>query len=532
MLLLRKILRFSCFYFLLSISFVSYAFDVRVLLQQFSNKNLVSKSVVIHSETGFFVNGKKNTKRSLALSRDKTNFKVDGKVIRGDVVEISPLFTEKHHRNIKNIVAHWLKKHQGNHRKQFLSLHDFFRKFVTEKGMRNFSKVYETVETCVDDFLSDLLQDVENPVISLQSLQSKARNFIKLKLKTYFTDAIVQQKISKKYKKLLKKNEQKRNEFFVQILEKTIKRLLVHFVSQMPHKIMKQVLDEETGVLKFNGNSYLGSFAFMQQGKQILLINSVDIDDYLLSVVRSEGWPGWPLEVNKVFAITSRTYLVSKILEAHRLKRPYHIVNTIKHQTYNGHHKYYAKLKRAVDETRDVFISYEGKPIVAMFDACCGGVIPAKVSTINFDKFPYLARKKQCNYCKKCWIYSWKKEFSKSKLVDLFKTVIPKISKIKDIKIVDKDAAGLIQRVMISAPEGKFYISGKKMYSLFPEIKSFYYNIKRKGAYIQILGKGYGHHVGLCQWGAWKMVQDHWNYEKILKFYYPGTELMKLSYQR
>lgn len=525
----KKVLLFSCLF--LS-SFQLRAFDVRVLLQRFSDTQLAKKSVVLESESGFLVNGKKCSKKKLSITQSKNNFMVNGKTASKDVLEVVPLFFEKHHKKIKHTVHQWLKKKNSYHHKAFLKLKAFFTKFVTAKGMRDFAPVYKTVELIVDEFLEHLIADVEHPVVSCQSLQDDAHHYIHKKLKTFFTDAIVAEKLSKKQKKALKKNEQKRNDFFVHVLDKVIQRILVHFVSQMPHKIMKQVLDEETGAIKFEKNMYLGSLVFLHQGDQNLVINSVDIDDYLLSVVRSEGWPGWPLEVNKVFAITSRTYLVSKILEAHRLKRPYHIVNTIKHQTYKGHHKHYAKLKRAVDETRDVFISYKGKPIVAMFDACCGGVIPAKISTINFEKFPYLARKKQCNYCKKCWIHSWKKEFSKAKLVDVFKKVIPDISKVKDVKVVDRDTAGLVQRVMISSPEGKFYISGKKMYSLFSDIRSFYYGIKRKGGYIHIQGKGYGHHVGLCQWGAWKMVQDHWNYEKILKFYYPGTELMKLSYQR
>ena len=345
------------------------------------------------------------------------------------------------------------------------------------------------------------------------------------------TDAIHEKKASKKLLQQIKISEKVRLDFFIKIFEQILIRFLNDYLFALPHKIINQAMKEETGCLIFDKNKYLGIFYLMRHGNAILLINSLDIDDYLFSVLRSEGWPGWPMEVNKALVIASRTYLVEKILQANKSKRPYHIVNTIKHQTYKGYHKFVG-LKQAVDETHNVFIAYKGEPIVAMFDACCGGVIPAQIEGMDYKKHPYLARVKSCIYCKKYWIYDWKKEFSSLEIIEVLRKDHPDLQEITDIKITQRDSAGLVKQVLISTKNKKMYVTGKKMYSLFPAIKSFCYNIKKKGKLYIFQGRGYGHHIGLCQWGSFGMVQDNWNYKNILQFYYPGTDFMKLSLSR
>ena len=67
------------------------------------------------------------------------------------------------------------------------------------------------------------------------------------------------------------------------------------------------------------------------------------------------------------------------------------------------------------------------------------------------------------------------------------------------------------------------------MYSLLGSVKSYHFSIHKKGKNIQVKGRGYGHHAGLCQWGAREMVRDGWKHRKILKFYYPGVGFDRLA---
>jgi stage II sporulation protein D len=222
--------------------------------------------------------------------------------------------------------------------------------------------------------------------------------------------------------------------------------------------------------------------------------------------------------------------LVFKILEAVRCKRLFHIKNSIAHQTYKGYCRVAKNVLMAAEETRDLVMTYQGKPIEAMFDSCCGGIVPAKIAGFSFQKVPYLARARACTYCKPCSIYSWKFDLTEKQLLAKLEPALPDLTSIRDIKVVELDSAKLVTKVMIQGAKKKYYLSGKKMYSLFSEIKSFCFTVKRRNKHVFFQGRGYGHHLGLCQWGAKKMVDADWNYRSILQFYYPGIEFVQLSY--
>lgn len=283
------------------------------------------------------------------------------------------------------------------------------------------------------------------------------------------------------------------------------------------------------GHLAFGTKQYPGFFVIARDSKKAYLINVVDIENYLLSVLSSEGWPGWPLEMNKVLAVACRSYVTSMVLEAQAQGRLYHVKSTNAHQTYHGVHNK-GHLKEAIEQTRGIFLGYNDKPIVAMFDSCCGGVIPAKITGINFSKAPYLKRTYACKHCKRCSLYEWEAVYNIRQLEEYLKKEIPSLKKLRDVTITKKDSAGLVQRLDLRTPSRHLPISGKKIYSLLKnQIKSFFYSVSKKENTIIFNGRGYGHHLGLCQWGAREMVRDGWDYKEILTFYYPGTTFMQLK---
>ena len=283
------------------------------------------------------------------------------------------------------------------------------------------------------------------------------------------------------------------------------------------------------GYLYVNNTCYQGAFCISKQEEKALLINSIDLEDYIFAVVKAEGWPKWPTEMNKVMAIACRSYVIAKVLEAQHQGRLYHIKNTNIHQKYDGYHER-MDIKKAIDETRDVFLAYDGQPITAMFDICCGGIVPAKKKAINFAHAPYLARTYPCTYCKNYKVYTWSASYSLSELEAIFKTYVPSLRKLKELKVTKKDSAGIVQELCLRAASGYHYVNGKKVYSLLKKIKSMCFSLERKrGRSIIFKGKGYGHHMGLCQWGARRMVDEGWNCQRILQFFYPGTEFMRLT---
>ncbi|OGB97439.1 hypothetical protein A3F06_02990 [candidate division TM6 bacterium RIFCSPHIGHO2_12_FULL_36_22] len=287
------------------------------------------------------------------------------------------------------------------------------------------------------------------------------------------------------------------------------------------------------GHIRYNHENYFGTFYILFHDKKIYLVNKVELEDYIYSVLRTEGWPGWPLEVNKVFAITCRSYVIKKVLEARTSKKPFHIKNSNAHQTYRGirHNNVH---KQAVDETAGIFLGYKNQPIAAMFDSCCGGISPAQINGslagVDFKKAPYLARKQICTHCKKCKIFHWGFELPLKEFEHRFATIVSDLENLTNITISKVDNAGLVHKLTLHYGNKKIkVVEGKKLYSLFTEVKSSVFTITKKKDNLVIKGQGYGHHLGLCQWGAWQMVKDGWNYIRILHFFYPGTTFMQLK---
>ena len=298
---------------------------------------------------------------------------------------------------------------------------------------------------------------------------------------------------------------------------------------KLAHNIIQ--LGPVEGNLKFNNNEYHGSFFIIIHNEKLLLINKVELENYIFSVLKTESWPGWPLEVNKAFAIASRSYVIAKFLETKNSKKQiYHVKNTNKHQTYQGVH-ISPILQQAVDETKGIVLGYNKKPILAMFDICCGGVIPANIKHVNFAHAPYLARKQACNFCKSYKLYEWQVDYNKKNLEEILKKELPKLNDLKSIVVTQKDRAGLVKQIEIKDKRNRYFLTGKKLYSLLKNVKSFCFSIQKNLDKVTIKGKGFGHHLGICQWGAREMVEQNWDYESVLKFYYPGVSFMKLHHK-
>lgn len=292
------------------------------------------------------------------------------------------------------------------------------------------------------------------------------------------------------------------------------------------NKLLLRTLSSSTIVC--NNNEYHGDIIIIKQPNALLVINKVLLEDYIYCVLNTESWPTWTLEAHKVMAVAVRTYALFKILASKRKSLPYHIKSSNHHQTYAGTHTK-TILRQAVDETKGIIMTFDRKPIEAMFDSCCGGVIPAQVHHFNHKAIPYLCREYACTYCKDFKIFNWTFNVPSQQLVAAIKQHVPRIKRISALTVTKRDKAGLAQQIVIYDGRLKYALTGKQFYSLFSNIKSYCYDIAKNNEHFLFTGKGYGHHIGLCQWGASKMVTLGNTFKQTLEFFYPGIKFMKIS---
>lgn len=286
--------------------------------------------------------------------------------------------------------------------------------------------------------------------------------------------------------------------------------------------------------ITYKKNLYDGVFALTQYRDTAYLVNHVELEEYVLSVLPYESWPAWPDEVQKAFCISFRSYGIAKVLEQraahekHGEAVPYDIKNTTAHQLYKGRHKT-DRFKRIVEDTKGIVIASKQKPILAMFDICCGGIIPSHKQGLNFSKAPYLARNYPCTYCKDYTFYTWSYQYSFDEVEQTLRKEFPTMGMLREIRISVRDQAGIAREIRFKAGSQWHTIGTTKFKALFKDLKSHCFTFERHGKSLTIKGRGHGHLVGLCQRGAHALVGQGWTYRNILKFYYPHTALMRLK---
>ena len=307
------------------------------------------------------------------------------------------------------------------------------------------------------------------------------------------------------------------------------------------HKVNSEqiTLIPSSETLTINDKNYHGNVSLHLDAEKnnLLLINTIDIDNYIYSVLLSECYQSWPLEMQKLQAIVSRTYALHYLEQQkkQKQKRLYNVSRTTFHQRYNGTHEY-AHLRQAVTETKNMILTYKDSIAVTMFDACCGGSIPANMKGLDFKKAPYLARKEPCHYCKKYSLYSWHREIPLMSFVNSL-VIFPATSKLmrtlgslRGIKITEKDRANIVHKLQLIGTQDSVTLRGHDVWhSMERALRSSNFSIKKVRNKIIIDGHGFGHQIGLCQRGARELVRRGWPYKKILSFYYPKTKLSRLN---
>lgn len=294
------------------------------------------------------------------------------------------------------------------------------------------------------------------------------------------------------------------------------------------------------GSIKLNGTPYQGTIVLkiLKKEDKLFIINKLKLDDYIYSVLLSEIYPTWPHEMQKVQAVVSRTYAVYHMKQNKRRKQKlaYDIKKSNFHQKYNGFHNY-KHLKDAIEETRGVIVTHNNRIALTMFDACCGGIVPAKMNSLDFKKAPYLARRKPCNFCKNYSLYSWERKIRVTNFLQKLRENVAISSKIIGcgkllrILITKKDAAGIVKQVTLVCSRKNIILSGNQLWdSIRNKILSLNFSIKKVDGNIIINGKGFGHQIGLCQRGARELVNRGWDFKSIISFYYPGANFSTLQY--
>ncbi len=278
-------------------------------------------------------------------------------------------------------------------------------------------------------------------------------------------------------------------------------------------------------LLTWDTNSYAGKFYIIPTANRFHLVEHTPLETYLYGVLPYEMSYTWPLEALKAQAVAARTYTL-KTLENVK-NQHFDLFSDVRSQMYKGGGKQYDSVKKAVDATRGQVLTYQDKLFFTYYHANCGGGTD-DVRSWN----PGLTSIKplsgaSCKTDSHSKSYKWQMNVPRAKVENYAKRV-GLAGTLKSIKIARKTDTGRASNLTIHTSKGSKTVpcGNFRLATGIRSCKITKLSVRKKDVHFE--GKGYGHGIGMCQDGANGMAQDGKNYKKILKNYYPGSELRQI----
>ncbi len=283
------------------------------------------------------------------------------------------------------------------------------------------------------------------------------------------------------------------------------------------------------------GNIYVNKSRFRgevdivrKDDSKLMLINRIDLDDYLYGVLYHEVSHRWPMEVLKAQAIAARTFALYQMTQ--NAKQPYDLGSDIYSQVYGGRANEKWSTNMAVNRTKGQVLAFDGKIFPAYFHATCAGRTESASNLWNIDLPPLKGA--VCNYCAHSPHYRWSKEFPIWMVEEKLRMKGYKPGRIVQAEVISRTPSGRVDKMEFKDARGAaIMITGKDFrQAMGPnQVRSGKFNAQVRWGALAMEGTGWGHGVGMCQWGAFGMAKAGMKAEEILKWYYPGAEILSIE---
>jgi len=280
--------------------------------------------------------------------------------------------------------------------------------------------------------------------------------------------------------------------------------------------------------MRFNGREYAATLEVVRNGDGLALINELPLEDYVVGVLRAEAGEKWPLEALRAQAIVARTYAAY-----HRTiagARPYHIVASTAHQQYAGRVAAASPIWGAVRETSGQVLLWEGELFPAFYHTESGGYTEDPRMVFAARNMPAL-KPVRCEFSAGSPHYFWALDLKLSELADVLRKNDVGVGSVTAIEVTERTPSLRAAVVTVHGTRGSARLRGNDFRRMlgYDTFKSTLFAVAVDGQAAHFSGRGYGHGVGMCQWGAKGMAEQGYTAKQILEFYYPGTVLSNLD---
>lgn len=263
----------------------------------------------------------------------------------------------------------------------------------------------------------------------------------------------------------------------------------------------------------------------MVRDGHLLVVNVVDLEDYVAGVVSSEVNPEWHEELLRTQAVAARSYVLHKKLK--NAGQAFDVYASVQDQVYTGRQNVNDAVLDAIHRTRGQVLTYEGRPIFAVYSSTTAGPTEDAMNVWSKD-LPYLKGGVDCPFDQKSPWYEWQATIPFDEIQSRFKAEGYPMGWLATLTPYRMTNVGRIKDVRILHSRGALIVTGQEFRRIlgYAKVRSTRFSIERIDRHVVLTGKGAGHGVGLCQWGAKEMAELGYPYQSILRYYYPGTQIL------
>ena len=252
----------------------------------------------------------------------------------------------------------------------------------------------------------------------------------------------------------------------------------------------------------------------------LTVVNQLPLDQYLYGVVPCEVIPSWPAEALKCEAVAARTYALCNLGQFASLG--YDLKATVASQAYGGARAETLATNEAVDETHGQVVTYHGRPIWAVYCDSTGGYTESSLAVWG-KALPYL--QPVPDFDQESPRYVWDSLATYDRIARAMARFDVNIGNLEDIEVLSRSFTGRVTKARLIGSQGTADVTGAKLRWAFG-LRSTFFNVARQsdGAFL-FAGRGWGHGVGMSQWGSKRLADMGYTYQQILGYYYPGTKI-------
>jgi stage II sporulation protein D len=284
---------------------------------------------------------------------------------------------------------------------------------------------------------------------------------------------------------------------------------------------------DRKGVVVINNRPFRGAIDLERVGGGIRIVNRLSPEDYVRGVLQMETSHTWPSQALHAQAVISRTYALRN--RGRHGRSGYDFCSRPHCQTYGGAAAERKTTDAAVQRTRgEVLVDRKKKLATTVYHSSCGGSTESAENVWEHGGQPYL-KATRCPWCKKSPRFNWVAKVPCGLVDERIRAAGIPVGSVRAIGILSHTPSGRVYALRVYGEKGTRDILANRFRNMIdPALirSTFWSGISKLDGAWQIHGQGWGHGVGLCQWGMKTLADKSMSYGQILRFYYRGVEVV------